>query len=248
MASSGSDEDGEGFLPCACCKHQRKKCSPNCQMAPYFPATKYQEYLNAQKIFGTTNIVRIVNSVEPHNRVAAADTLMAEALARRNDPVRGCYGIIRHLKLQVALHEAQLLHVNRQLAFFKAQEEKHVQKQMDLEKLQLFASLSSPANDGAGTSAAMNNIARPSHSNTGSSSTANPADLTPTSTHKQIIDLESLEFEDETADLETSQEAPDLNALAYETIDLLRNAFSQDGNNTPVQLWLSPDPGWIEAR
>ena len=107
---------------CASCKHQRKKCDSNCELAPYFPGSKYNEFQNAHKLFGVSNIVKIMSWIEPHQRQAAADSILIEGNAWKNDPVHGCYGVIKDLAAQVAFQEKQLSVVNQHLAFHKQQQ------------------------------------------------------------------------------------------------------------------------------
>jgi hypothetical protein len=113
---------GEAGNPqaCASCRHQRKKCDETCELAPYFPAKRYPEFQNAHRVFGVSNIVKIMNAVvEPHQRQAAADSILMEANARRNDPVHGCLGIVRSLKSQIESYQKQLEIANHHLAFFR---------------------------------------------------------------------------------------------------------------------------------
>ena len=114
----------EGGNPpaCASCKHQRKKCDQNCELAPYFPASRYREFQNAHRLFGVSNILKVLNSVEPSQRQAAAESILMEGNARRNDPVNGCLGLIRDLKAQVEFYEKQLGIVNQYLAYFHERE------------------------------------------------------------------------------------------------------------------------------
>ncbi|XP_062017478.1 LOB domain-containing protein 22-like [Rosa rugosa] len=109
---------------CASCKHQRKKCDSNCELAPYFPANKYHEFQNAHKLFGVSNILKIIASIEPHKRKAAAESILFEGNAWKSDPVHGCLGVIKDLTAQMSFHEKQLSVVNQHLAFHKEQQKK----------------------------------------------------------------------------------------------------------------------------
>ncbi|VVA09633.1 PREDICTED: LOB [Prunus dulcis] len=86
--------------PCASCKQQRRKCDETCEMAPYFPASRYSEFQNAHKIFGVSNIQKIMAMAAPDQKQAAAESILTEGNARKNDPVNGCLGIIREEDLQ----------------------------------------------------------------------------------------------------------------------------------------------------
>ncbi|GJM96863.1 hypothetical protein PR202_ga13735 [Eleusine coracana subsp. coracana] len=48
---------------CAACKNQRRKCSQDCILAPYFPATDPQRYACVQRIFGASNIARVLQAL-----------------------------------------------------------------------------------------------------------------------------------------------------------------------------------------
>lgn len=78
---------------CAACKHQRKRCDNNCAMAPYFPASKTREFQAVHKVYGMSNVIKILRSIErEEDRRKAADSLVWEAVCRQRDPVLGSYG------------------------------------------------------------------------------------------------------------------------------------------------------------
>lgn len=104
---------------CACCKLQRKKCDQQCEFAPYFPSTRFKEFQNAHRLFGASNIQKIMASVKPGQKKDTADSLLTEGNARRSDPVHGCYGIIRGLESQLEFAEKELAAVNRHLALYR---------------------------------------------------------------------------------------------------------------------------------
>lgn len=134
-----SKEFGSGSSQaCASCKHQRKKCEETCELAPFFPASRYREFQNAHKLFGISNIQKIINSVDPSQRKEAAESILIEGNIRSNDPVHGCLGVVRNLKSQIEYYEKELGAVNQQLPFFRDKEKQH---QHQLEK---FIKSSSP--------------------------------------------------------------------------------------------------------
>ncbi|BBG98998.1 LOB domain-containing protein 22 [Prunus dulcis] len=63
---------------CASCNHQRRKCDETCEMAPYFPASRYNEFQNAHKIFCVSNIQKIMAMAAPDQRQAAAESILTE--------------------------------------------------------------------------------------------------------------------------------------------------------------------------
>lgn len=99
MASTSSNS------PCAACKFLRRKCTSECVFAPYFPPEEPQKFANVHKIFGASNVTKILNDLEPHQREDTVNSLAYEAEARLNDPVYGCVGAISILQRQV--HQLQ---------------------------------------------------------------------------------------------------------------------------------------------
>ncbi|KAJ0785469.1 putative transcription factor AS2-LOB family [Helianthus annuus] len=96
MASSSSYNP-----PCAACKFLRRKCIPGCVFAPYFPPEDPQKFMNVHKIFGASNVTKLLNDVLPHQREDVVSSLAYEAAARVRDPVYGCVGVISSLQQQV---------------------------------------------------------------------------------------------------------------------------------------------------
>uniref|UniRef100_J3KY58 LOB domain-containing protein n=1 Tax=Oryza brachyantha TaxID=4533 RepID=J3KY58_ORYBR len=43
---------GSGAGACAVCKHQRRKCEPNCELAAYFPANRMNDFRALHLVFG----------------------------------------------------------------------------------------------------------------------------------------------------------------------------------------------------
>ncbi|CAL8132377.1 unnamed protein product [Prunus armeniaca] len=74
------------LIPCAqnhasaSCKHQRRKCDETCEMAAYFPASRYSEFQNAHKIFGVSNIQKIMAMAAPDQRQAAAEAFSGKGM------------------------------------------------------------------------------------------------------------------------------------------------------------------------
>ncbi|KAH9304504.1 hypothetical protein KI387_008908, partial [Taxus chinensis] len=111
MASSSSSS------PCAACKFLRRKCTAECVFAPYFPPDQPHKFANVHKIFGASNITKLLNELPQHHREDAVNSLAYEADARLKDPVYGCVGTIsilqrqmRHLQCELAAAHADLAH------------------------------------------------------------------------------------------------------------------------------------------
>lgn len=109
MAASSSS-------PCGACKFLRRKCAAECLFAPYFPPDQPIKFANAHKIFGASNIAKILNELPQHQRAAAVNSLAYEAQARMKDPVYGCVGAISYLKHHIELLEHELRAARSELA------------------------------------------------------------------------------------------------------------------------------------
>jgi hypothetical protein len=87
---TGGGSGGAGA--CAVCKHQRRKCEPNCELAAYFPANRMNDFRALHLVFGVANLTKLIkaNATEAARR-RAAETLTWEARWRERDPSEGCY-------------------------------------------------------------------------------------------------------------------------------------------------------------
>ncbi|KAF5766260.1 putative transcription factor AS2-LOB family [Helianthus annuus] len=84
--------------PCAACKFLRRKCTQECVFAPYFPPDQPQKFANVHKVFGASNVAKILNELSAAQREDAVNSLAYEAEARLRDPVYGCVGFISILQ------------------------------------------------------------------------------------------------------------------------------------------------------
>ncbi|XP_010248605.1 PREDICTED: LOB domain-containing protein 25-like [Nelumbo nucifera] len=117
MASSSSSGS-----PCAACKFLRRKCLPGCIFAPYFPPEEPQKFANVHKIFGASNVTKLLNELLPHQREDAVNSLAYEAEARMKDPVYGCVGAISVLQRQVHRLQKELDAANADLIRYACSE------------------------------------------------------------------------------------------------------------------------------
>ncbi|XP_057976115.1 LOB domain-containing protein 7-like [Malania oleifera] len=106
---------------CAACKHQRRKCVPDCMLAPFFPHYRHQEFLNAHRLFGVSNIIKIIRHMSLPDRRIAMRTIMYQSDARAADPVGGCLQIVHNLHHRIQLATAELRLVLQYLNHFRAQ-------------------------------------------------------------------------------------------------------------------------------
>ncbi|KAE9616199.1 putative transcription factor AS2-LOB family [Lupinus albus] len=114
---------------CAACKYQRRKCAPDCILAPYFPHDRQRQFLNAHKLFGVSNITKIIKFLAPQEKDQAMRTIIYQSDMRANDPVGGCFRYIQDLQAQIEYCHTELELVLQQLAFFRMQAHHQQQSQ-----------------------------------------------------------------------------------------------------------------------
>ncbi|KAL2641584.1 hypothetical protein R1flu_009171 [Riccia fluitans] len=101
-SSSSSHLGSSSSSPCAACKFLRRKCTSECVFAPYFPPDQPQKFANVHKIFGASNVTKILSDLPVENRQDCVTSLAFEAEARMRDPVYGCVGAISSAQQRVA--------------------------------------------------------------------------------------------------------------------------------------------------
>ncbi|XP_073063699.1 uncharacterized protein [Primulina eburnea] len=115
-----SRSHGSTTQACAACKYQRRKCAADCILAPYFPHDRQRQFLNAHRLFGVSNIVKIVRHLDPPAKDHAMRTIIFQSDARAADPVGGCYRIIHDLEQRISIANAELEIVLHHLALCRA--------------------------------------------------------------------------------------------------------------------------------
>ncbi|KAJ6846781.1 LOB domain-containing protein 4 [Iris pallida] len=76
--------------PCAACKLLRRRCTQDCLFAPYFPADEPLKFANVHKVFGASNVNKLLQELPVQHRSDAVSSMVYEANARVRDPVYGC--------------------------------------------------------------------------------------------------------------------------------------------------------------
>ncbi|KAJ1294312.1 hypothetical protein BS78_01G137000 [Paspalum vaginatum] len=107
-ASASGSGSGSGPAPCAACKLLRRRCAAGCVFAPYFPPGEPHKFANVHKVFGASNVSKLLQEIPVQHRGDAVSSLVYEANARVRDPVYGCVGAISSLQQQVEALQAQL--------------------------------------------------------------------------------------------------------------------------------------------
>ncbi|KAK8592157.1 hypothetical protein V6N13_062743 [Hibiscus sabdariffa] len=97
-----------GNSPCASCKLLRRRCAKDCIFAPYFPSDDPHKFAIVHKVFGASNVSKMLQELPVQQRADAVSSLVYEANARVRDPVYGCVGAISFLQNQVSELQMQL--------------------------------------------------------------------------------------------------------------------------------------------
>lgn len=104
--------------PCAACKLQRRKCTQECIFAPYFPADQPHKFAYIHKVFGASNVAKLLNELSPNQREDAVQSLAYEAESRLRDPIYGCVGFISILQQRLKMLQAELVNARKELATY----------------------------------------------------------------------------------------------------------------------------------
>ncbi|PKU80985.1 protein ASYMMETRIC LEAVES 2 [Dendrobium catenatum] len=103
--------------PCAACKFLRRKCMPTgCIFAPYFPPDNPTKFIHVHRVFGASNVSKLLNELSPAQREDAVNSLAYEAEARLHDPVLGCVGYISLLQHRLMQLQRDLSAAKRELS------------------------------------------------------------------------------------------------------------------------------------
>lgn len=113
MASSSSTNS-----PCAACKFLRRKCTAGCVFAPYFPPDQPAKFASVHRVFGASNVAKLLNELSSEQREDAVNSLAYEAEARLRDPVYGCVGYISVLQHRLKQLQEDLLNAKKELSSY----------------------------------------------------------------------------------------------------------------------------------
>ncbi|XP_051138272.1 LOB domain-containing protein 15 [Andrographis paniculata] len=107
------------ITPCAACKLLRRRCAQECPFSPYFSPHEPHKFASVHKVFGASNVSKMLMEVPENQRADAANSLVYEANVRLRDPVYGCMGAISALQHQVQLLQAELNTVRSEIFKYK---------------------------------------------------------------------------------------------------------------------------------
>ncbi|GAB4860696.1 hypothetical protein Ancab_035858 [Ancistrocladus abbreviatus] len=100
-------------------------------------------FQNAHKLFGVSNILKILKELNPSQKNEAMNSIIYQANARDRFPVHGCVEIIQQLWTQIRQHEEELHVVHAMLAMYRQQqqhEQYHQQQEVVANHMELSSS------------------------------------------------------------------------------------------------------------
>ncbi|GLT74361.1 hypothetical protein SLA2020_461640 [Shorea laevis] len=101
---------------CAACKYLRRRCPSDCIFSPYFPPNDPQRFACVHRIYGASNVARMLQQLPENQRAPAVDCLYYEAQCRVQDPVYGCVGLVSLLYEQIHNAETEIANTQAQIA------------------------------------------------------------------------------------------------------------------------------------
>lgn len=105
---------------CAACRFQRRRCSPDCPLAPFFPANQPKLFQSVHSLYGVGHILKILSKLpDDVQKEEAMKSIQYESNIRQLHRVHGCYGVIIHLQQKVAESVQELRHVRGVLDAYK---------------------------------------------------------------------------------------------------------------------------------
>ncbi|XP_021684525.2 LOB domain-containing protein 13 isoform X2 [Hevea brasiliensis] len=108
--------------PCAACKLLRRRCAEECPFSPYFSPHEPQKFAAVHKVFGASNVSKMLMEVPESQRADTANSLVFEANLRLRDPVYGCMGAISVLQQQIQSLQAEINSVRAEIIKYKYRE------------------------------------------------------------------------------------------------------------------------------
>ncbi|GAV58642.1 DUF260 domain-containing protein [Cephalotus follicularis] len=110
------------ITPCAACKLLRRRCAEECPFSPYFSPHEPHKFAAVHKVFGASNVSKLLMEVPEIQRADAANSLVYEASLRLRDPVYGSMGAILALQQQVQSLHTELNAVRTEILKYNCRE------------------------------------------------------------------------------------------------------------------------------
>ncbi|KAF8051850.1 hypothetical protein N665_1661s0010 [Sinapis alba] len=108
--------------PCAACKLLRRRCAEECPFSPYFSPHEPHKFAAVHKVFGASNVSKMLLEVSESQRGDAANSLVYEANLRLRDPIYGCMGAISTLQHHIQSLQSELTTVRTDILRHKYRE------------------------------------------------------------------------------------------------------------------------------
>ncbi|KFK24518.1 hypothetical protein AALP_AAs65934U001000 [Arabis alpina] len=108
--------------PCAACKLLRRRCAEECPFSPYFSPHEPHKFAAVHKVFGASNVSKMLLEVGESQRGDAANSLVYEANLRLRDPIYGCMGAISALQHHIQSLQSELTTVRTDILRHKYRE------------------------------------------------------------------------------------------------------------------------------
>ncbi|XP_010469869.1 PREDICTED: LOB domain-containing protein 13-like isoform X2 [Camelina sativa] len=108
--------------PCAACKLLRRRCAEECPFSPYFSPHEPHKFAAVHKVFGASNVSKMLLEVGESQRGDAANSLVYEANLRLRDPIYGCMGAISALQHHIQSLQTELTTVRTDILRYKYRE------------------------------------------------------------------------------------------------------------------------------
>ncbi|XP_073277746.1 LOB domain-containing protein 7-like [Primulina huaijiensis] len=101
--------DGGSTPSCAACRYRRRKCTAACPLAKYFPAHKPELFHYVHRLYGVSNVTKILNTLETQDQKDdAMKSIIFESEWRHHIPAYGCSFIILQVSSQLEAAEEEL--------------------------------------------------------------------------------------------------------------------------------------------
>ncbi|THU62895.1 hypothetical protein C4D60_Mb01t09970 [Musa balbisiana] len=115
-SSSASASPSATSSPCAACKFLRRKCQPDCVFAPYFPPDQPQKFVHVHRVFGASNVTKLLNELHPYQREDGRQLARVRGRHAAPRPRLRCVGVISILQHQLRQLQMDLSFAMRNVA------------------------------------------------------------------------------------------------------------------------------------
>ncbi|KAL7098676.1 hypothetical protein ACP275_09G033400 [Erythranthe tilingii] len=119
---------------CAACKFQRRRCTPECLLAPFFPADQPKMFQNVHRLFGVKHVQNLLKELGPEQKPIAIKSIKFHAAMRDKHPVLGCVAEIQELEYKIHLLQEELHLVLHHLDYYRHHHQHQHQQQQQQQR------------------------------------------------------------------------------------------------------------------